>query len=84
MKKVGLLVLVMLSFAQVAGTADYSKMSPNELDKALIIAVEEGSYEKVQKLVPTGANVNGEITLTGSHGSGEGCMDWMCIYTLLQ
>ena len=85
MKKVGLLVLVILSFVQVSSTeADYSKMSANELNAALIIAVEEGSYEKVQKLVQTGANVNGEITLTGSHGSGEGCMDWMCIYTLLQ
>ena len=85
MKKVGLLVLAMLGFAQVSGTAaDYSKMSANELNEALIIAVEEGSYEKVQKLVQTGANVNGEITHNKSNGSGEGCWDWMCIYTLLQ
>lgn len=85
MKKVGLLVLVMLSFAQVAGTtADYSKMSANELNRALIIAVEEGSSDEVQSLVRLGANVNGEIIVRGSHGSGDGCTDWADLYTLLQ
>ncbi len=62
MKKVGLLVLVMLSFAQVAGTTDYSKMSANELNEALIIAVKEGSCDEVQKLVQLGAQVNQKIT----------------------
>lgn len=63
MKKVGLLVLVMLGFAQVAcTTADYSKMSANELNEALIIAVKEGSYNEVQKLVQLGAQVNQKVT----------------------
>ncbi len=57
MKKVGLLVLVMLGFAQVSGTeADYSKMSTNELNGALIIAVKKGSFGEVQKLVGAGVN----------------------------
>lgn len=84
MKKVGLLVLVMLSFAQAAGTTDYSKMSPNELDRALIIAVEKGSSDEVQTLVRLGANVNGEIIVHESDGSGEGSCDRADFYTLLQ
>jgi ankyrin repeat protein len=68
MKKVGLLVLVMLDFAQVSGTAaDYSKMSAKELNEALIISVKEGSYDEVQNLVRAGANGNQKITYTKSN-----------------
>ncbi len=68
MKKVGLLVLVMLGFAQVSSTAaDYSKMSANELNEALIIAVKKGSSDEVQKLVRSGANINQKITYTKSN-----------------
>ncbi len=68
MKKVRLLVLVMLGFAQVSGTAaDYPKMSANELNEALIIAVKKGSSDDVQKLVRSGANVNQKITYTKSN-----------------
>jgi len=68
MKKIGLLVLVMLGFAQVSGTAaDYSKMSANELNEALIIAVKKGSSDEVQKLVQAGANGNQKITYTRSN-----------------
>lgn len=52
MKRVGLSVLVMLGFAQVSGTAaDYSKMSANELNEALILAATEGHANVVRELV---------------------------------
>lgn len=70
-KKVGLLVLVMLSFAQVNSTAeDYSKMSANELNEALIIAVKKGSSDETQKLLRAGANGNQKITYDA------GMRDW--------
>ena len=85
MKKVGLLVLLMFGFAHVGGTeVDYSKMSINELNNALIRAVEQGSFGEVQALVGAGANVNGEITITGTLGRGEGAWDYRDDYTLLQ
>ena len=68
MAKAGLLVLVMLSFAQVssasAAAEDYSKMSAKELNEALIIAVTKGSSDEVQKLIKAGADVNQKITYT--------------------
>jgi len=85
MKKLGLLVLLMLGFAQVSATeADYANMSAKELDAALVVAVKKGSFGEVQKLVGAGAHVNNEITITGSLGRGEGCMDYMLIHTLLE
>jgi ankyrin repeat protein len=85
MKKFGLLVLLMFGFAQVSGTEiDYSKMSINELDSALIRAVAGNSFDEVQTLVAAGANVHGEITISGTLGRGEGCMDYTDVYSLLQ
>ena len=58
----------MLGFAQISSTAlDYSKMSANELNEALIVAVKNGSYDEVQKLVRAGANGDQNITYTKSH-----------------
>jgi len=45
---------------------NYSKMSANELNEALIIAVKKDSSEEVQKLVQAGADVNQKITYTES------------------
>lgn len=85
MKKIALLVLVMLGFAQVSAVeVDCSKMSTNELNKALVRAVEKGCFDQVQKLVRAGADVNGEITIFKSQGRGEGCMDYIIVYTLLE
>lgn len=65
MQKVGLSILVMLGFARISSAAeDYSKMSANELNEALIIAVKEGSSGDTQKLVQAGANINQNITYT--------------------
>ena len=73
MKKVGLLVLVMLGFAQVSSTAeDYSKMSIMELDAAFILAVQEHRSEKMQELIQAGANVNTPIPYTWTSGD----CDW--------
>jgi ankyrin repeat protein len=64
-ENIRLLVLVMLGFAQISGTAeDYSKMSAEELNEALIIAVTKGSSDEVQKLIKAGADVNQKITYT--------------------
>lgn len=68
MKKVGLLVLIMLGFAEICIIAeDYSKMSAHELDEALIAAVKKGSYDEVQKLLKEGANPDQNITYTKSN-----------------
>jgi len=65
MKKVGLLALVILGFAQVSGTVeDYSKMSVDELNKALIEAVRKDSADDVKCLLEAGADVNQNITYT--------------------
>lgn len=73
MKKVGLLVLVMLGFAQVSSTAeDYSKMSANELDAAFILAVQKKDAEKIQELIQAGANVNTAVPYTWTAGD----CDW--------
>ncbi len=73
MKKVGLLVLVMLGFAQVSSTTeDYSKMSANELDAAFILAVQKGHSEKIQELIQAGANVNTPVPYTWTSGD----CDW--------
>lgn len=67
MKTVGILVFVMLGFAQASGAVtDYSKMSVNELNAALVEAVKKGSYDEVQKLVQSGANVNQKFTYAES------------------
>jgi uncharacterized protein len=80
-KKIGLLVLVMLGFAQVSGTAaDYSKKSVNGLNEALIIALKKGSSEEVQKLVRAGANVDQTISCIETRGD----CDYDITYTLLQ
>lgn len=52
MKKVGLLVLVMLGFAQVNSTAeDYSKMSTDELKKTLMEVIAQNNEEMVSKIL---------------------------------
>ncbi len=85
MNIVRLLVLVIFGFAQVSvAEVDCSKMSTNELNQALISAVERGCFDQVQKLLAAGADINGEITVTGSHGRGEGCMDYRTDYKLLE
>jgi len=78
---VGLLLHVGIDLAVCA---DFSNMSTTELNNALISAVEKNKPETVQELVRAGANVNKEIKITGTHGSGEGGMDYMTIYTLLE
>lgn len=81
MNKVGLLVLVMLSFAQINSMpADYSKMSANELNTALIRSVENGRSDEMQKLVQAGANVNQKITYIETMGD----CDYNVSYTLLE
>lgn len=80
MKKVELLILIMLGFAQVSGTAaDYSKMLANELNEAFIIAVKKGSSDEVQKLVQAGANVNTSIPYIWTDGD----CDWKVENTAL-
>jgi ankyrin repeat protein len=80
-KKIGLLVLIMFGFAQVSSRAeDYSKMSANELNEALIKAVKKGSSEEVQKLVQAGANVNQEIHYILTQGD----CDWDATCTILE
>jgi ankyrin repeat protein len=72
-KKVGLLVLIMLGFAQVSSTAeDYSKMLANELDAAFILAVQKKDAEKIQELIQAGANVNTAIPYCWTKGD----CDW--------
>lgn len=67
MKKIGLLVLVMLGYAQSSNAAEeYAKISANELNEALIVAVKKGSADEVQKLVRAGANGNQKIIYTSS------------------
>jgi ankyrin repeat protein len=78
---VRLLIHVGIGFA---ACADFSSMSSKELNNALISAVKKNKPETVQELVQAGADVNKEMTITGSHGRGEGCMDYMIIYTLLE
>lgn len=73
MKKIGLLVLVMLGFAQVSSAAeDYSKMSTNELNEAFIIAVKKSSSDEVQKLIRAGVNVDTQIPYIWTDGD----CDW--------
>lgn len=72
MKKAGLLVLGMLGFAQVSSAVeDYSKMSTNELNEALVVAVKKGSPGEVQKLIKAGANVNQTVSYFL-----HDCYDW--------
>jgi len=64
-KKIGLLVLVMLGFAQVSGTAkDYAKMSANELEEAFVTAVKENNQGAVKQLLQAGADAHQEFTYT--------------------
>lgn len=52
MKKIGLLVLVMLSFAQVSGSeVDYSKMSTGELKKTLMEVIAQNNEDMVSKIL---------------------------------
>lgn len=68
MKKVGLSVLVILGIAQLSSaTQECPKMSANELNEALIIAVKKGSSCEVHKLVQAGANVNQKISYSQSN-----------------
>jgi ankyrin repeat protein len=84
-KKVGLLVLFILGFAQVIATEeDYSTMSITELNQALRTAVAKNAFGEVQKLVRAGANVNEEIFVDETLGRGEGCWAFRTCYTLLE
>lgn len=68
MKKCGLLVLVILCFAQINSTiVDYATMSQQELNTAFKEAVRNGSLEEVQKLVQAGADIRQKVTYTVSH-----------------
>ncbi len=73
MKKIALLVLTTLSFAQVNSTTiDYSKMSTAELNAAFVSAVRQNNSEKIQELIQAGANVNTPIPYTITSGD----CDW--------
>lgn len=84
MKKIILIVLGLSLQLSLAACTDYSNMSSKELNGALISAVKNNQPDIVQQLLQSGANVNEEITITGSYGSGEGCWDYMRIHTLLE
>jgi len=65
MKKIGLSVLLMFGFAQVSSPAeDYSNMSTNELEKALVAAVKKNDPGAVKQLLQAGANAHQELTYT--------------------
>lgn len=74
-------LLLLLGFAQITSTVeDYSKMSVNELNETLIIAVKRCSSEEVQKLVRAGAHVDQTISCIETMGD----CDWDITYTLLE
>ena len=86
MKKIMLMafcLLLQFCTGYAVSPADSNKSS-KELNNALISAVKNNRPEKVQELVQARADVNQEITTTWTHGSGEGCMAGMTIYTLLE
>ncbi|MBL4588346.1 ankyrin repeat domain-containing protein [Candidatus Babeliales bacterium] len=67
-KKIGLLVLVMLGFAQVSfAEENHSKMSEDELNEALITAVKKGKTDIARDLLTSGANGNQNITYAKSN-----------------
>ncbi len=59
-------VLLLLGFFQVGSAAEkYSKMSQDELNKALIAAVKDNSFDEVHKLIQAGAHVHQKLILLG-------------------
>ena len=58
MRKIRLLFLIMLVFAQISrAEIDYAKMSANQLDESIIMAVRRGCSDEVQKLLLAGASL---------------------------
>ena len=62
-----LFVFVVSLFQAIDATQDYSKMSVEQLDAALIVAVKSMSYHDVAQLIQAGAHVNQKITYTKSN-----------------
>lgn len=63
---------------------DYTKMSANELNQALISAVKGHSSDDVQKLIQAGAHVDQEIEYYKTSGSGEGSIDYLVSVSILE
>lgn len=71
MRKIRLLFLIMLVFAQISrAETDYAKMPANQLDESIIMAVRRGCSDEVQKLLLAGADGNQTITYDA------GMRDW--------
>lgn len=65
--------MLLLGFTQVSGAVEnYLKMSQDELNKALIVAVKQGSCDEVQKLIQVGADIDTPISYTYTSGD----CDW--------
>lgn len=72
-------LLLLLACAQFNTPSDYSRMSADELNKALVVAVKKGSAGEIQKLVQAGASVHQNITY---EVSSRDC-DWTVTKPLL-
>ncbi len=77
--------LFLLSFAQIySAPIDYTKMSANELNQALISAARRRSSSEVPSLIQAGADVNQKIEYYKTSGSGEGSMDYLVTVSILE
>jgi ankyrin repeat protein len=63
-----LFVLVVSLFQAIDATQDYSKMSHDQLNKALVLAVEKNVLDDVHGLIQAGVDVNQEITYVQARG----------------
>lgn len=67
-------LLLLLGFTQISScsTEDYSKMSADELNKALVVAVKHCHSDEVRKLIQAGADTNQNINYIETSGD----CDW--------
>jgi len=78
-------VFLLLGCAQINSTVeDYSKMSVDQLNQALILAVRHCSSSEVLSLIQAGADVNQKIEYYKTSGSGEGSMDYLATASILE
>ena len=67
-------ILLLLGFTQInsCSTEDYSKMSADELNQALVVAVKHCHSDEVRKLIQAGADTNQDINYIETSGD----CDW--------
>lgn len=75
-----LYLLLLLNFAQITRTSDdYSQMSADKLNNALVNAVKQHNSDEVHKLIQAGADTNQKINYIETSGD----CDWDVSFSLL-